>query len=196
MDDDRDRGWISARECTGQVKCQDAVHRRRATGRRDEEDARAQRIGQDSLALSVPVYRAVKEMVTSLPRVTVAGALPVRVPSRVGSAETCVLAEPELSAGLASVSFSVALAVKFSVPAAVAVTTTVSVELAPTAIVPRSNVRMPWIGVTPPVADTKTTPAGTGVVKVTPVAPAVPLLVTVRVYVTSVPRVVDSGALD
>ena len=47
-----------------------------------------------------------------------------------------------------------------SIPAAVGVTTIVTVAWSPPASVPRSKVRIPPSGVTPPVAETNVTPAG------------------------------------
>src|SRR5215469_12062245 len=74
------------------------------------------------------------------------------------------------------------------------VKTTVKWTLAPAARSPIGIVRTPLTGVAPPVAETNVTPGGRVSVSTTPVAAAVPSLVTVRISVTLVPRVTDDGA--
>ncbi len=86
-----------------------------------------------------------------------------------------------LLAGLGSVWSMLTLATSFNEPAAAGVTTIVTLLSAPAARSPRVKVRTPPVGLAPPVAETKAAPDGSVSVRVTPVADAVPLLVTVRV---------------
>ena len=89
------------------------------------------------------------------------------------------------------------LAVLVMVPATVGMTTSVPVAMLPGARFPRSKVTVPpdWLTVpTVVVADTKFTPPGNVSVIVTAVDVAVPMLVTVSVYVSVPPRATGSGA--
>jgi hypothetical protein len=105
----------------------------------------------------------------------------VSLKARSADAVTGVLRVAVLFPGTGSVSLAATLAVFVTVPAAVGVTTIVTVALAALARVPRlqltAAVQVPWLG----VAETNVTPVGTASVKVTPVAGDGPLLVTVRV---------------
>jgi len=114
------------------------------------------------------------------PRRTGLGAT-VSVKARSADAVTVVLTVAVLFPGTGSVSLAAMLAVFVTVPAAVGMTTIVTVALAAFAKVPRlqltAAVQVPWLG----VAETNVTPVGTASVKVTPVAGDGPLLVTVSV---------------
>lgn len=105
----------------------------------------------------------------------------VSVKARSAEALTVVLTVAVLFPGTGSVSLAATLAVFVSVPAAVGLTTIVTVALAVFARVPRLQltvaVQIPWLGVT----ETKVTFVGTASVKVTPVAGDGPLLVTMSV---------------
>ncbi len=96
---------------------------------------------------------------------------------------TVVVAVAWLSAGSGSGSAAATEAVFVSVPSCVGVTTIVTVADAPTARLPRAHatvavpVHVPWLG----VADTRSTLAGSGSLKETPVAGCVPLFFTVSV---------------
>ena len=109
------------------------------------------------------------------------GLTTLSVKARSADATTGVLTVAVLFVGTGSVSFAATLAVFVSVPAAVGLTTIVTVALAVFASVPRLQltvaVQVPWLG----VAETNVTPVGTVSVKVTPVAGDGPLLVTVSV---------------
>jgi hypothetical protein len=96
---------------------------------------------------------------------------------------TVVLVELELFPRFGSPVVLVTLAVLFNVPAAVGVTTIVTVALPPLLMVPRLQetvlvpVQLPWLG----VAETYVAPAGSVSVTVTPDALLGPPFVTVMV---------------
>jgi hypothetical protein len=103
-------------------------------------------------------------------------------------ATTVTLAMAVLFEGKGSASFAETLPVLLRVPAARgALATMLSVAVAPFASEPKLQlmavVQVPWLG----VAETKTIPAGSVSVKVTPVAVEGPLLVTVNEKVTLLP---------
>jgi hypothetical protein len=104
---------------------------------------------------------------------------------RSAAAVTVVVAVALLFALLGSASVAVTLAVLVIVPPALgAITEIVTVADPPLAIVPRLHVTVPLACVHVPwvaVADTKVTPAGNVSVKVTPLAPLGPALLTLTV---------------
>jgi len=107
------------------------------------------------------------------------------VTDRSAEAVTVVLAVALLFALLESASVAVTVALLVIVPPEVgAVTTIVTVALDPLAIDPRLQVTVPALWVQVPwvaVADTKPTPAGKVSVRVTPLAPLGPALLTLTV---------------
>ena len=119
-----------------------------------------------------------------MPTITGSGeSVLVRARSAVVPLLTVVTAVEVLLAVLESDSVADTVAVLLKLPAAVGVTTRVTVALALLLIVPRGQLtvlvplQLPWPG----VAETKLTPAGKVSVKLTPVAVEGPLLVMVRV---------------
>jgi hypothetical protein len=121
------------------------------------------------------------------------------VTDKSAEAVTVVLAVALLFALLESAWVAVTLALLVIVPPEVgAVTTIVTVADPALAIVPRLHVtvpalwlQVPWVG----VADTNTTPAGKVSVRVTPLAPLGPALLTPTVYV-SVPDTITGSGLS
>jgi hypothetical protein len=105
----------------------------------------------------------------------------VSVKARSADAVTVVVTVAVLFPGMGSVSLAATLAVFVTVPAAVGVTTIVTVDLAAFARLPRlqltAAVQVPWLG----VAETNVTPEGSASVRVTPVTGDGPLFVTIRV---------------
>jgi hypothetical protein len=112
-------------------------------------------------------------------------------------AVTVVVALALLFALLGSDSLAVTVAVLVIVPPALgAVTVIVTVADPPLAIPPRLHVTVPALWLQVPwvaVADTKPTPAGNVSVKVTPVAPLGPALLTLTVYVSVLAATTGSG---
>ena len=107
------------------------------------------------------------------------------VTDRSAEAVTVVLAVALLLPAFGSFSVAVTLAVLVSVPLETgAVTTMVTVADPALAIVPRLHVTVPALWLQVPwvaVADTNTTPAGNVSVRVTPLAPLGPALLTLTV---------------
>lgn len=110
----------------------------------------------------------------------------------------CTLAVwlPVLFAGFGSAVLALTVAVFVIVPWVVAVTTSVTVVLAPLAKLPKMQLivavpeQLPWSG----VAETNVTPVGNTSVNTTPEASAGPLLVIVVVKVSLPPTATGSGA--
>src|SRR4051794_25388235 len=106
------------------------------------------------------------------------------VPTIVQVMATRTSAEPELSTGLASASFERAVAPSVAGPSVHGITTMSTVRESPAARSPRSQDTVPAACVHVPVdgvADANCMPGGSTSESVTPVAPAVPTLVTVKV---------------
>ena len=101
-----------------------------------------------------------------------------------------------LSAVAGSDASEVTVAVLTSVPGASGWTTTFTVAVAPLARVPRSKVKVPLTGVTPPVAETNVAPGGGVTTSRTPVAGSGPALATVRVKVRLPPTWTGLGVAN
>jgi len=122
---------------------------------------------------------------------------PEAVTAMSAEATTVTLAMAVLFEGKGSASFAETLPVLLRVPAARgALATMLNVAVAPFASVPRLQltavVQVPWLE----VAETRTMPAGSVSVKVTPVAAEGPLLMTVNEKVTLLPVFTVCGVTD